>query len=118
MADANQLEMALLNLIVNAAQALPEGGDHVITSVIRSEGRDVLFEVLDTGAGVSGEALTRAFEPFFTTKAKGAGTGLGLSISKQIVAAHHGMLSLTNRPEGGAIARVRLPAYPGRGGAR
>lgn len=107
-----RLSQVALNLLVNAAQALPEdGADHVITSVIRSEGRDVVFEVLDTGVGVSREALEHAFEPFFTTKAKGAGTGLGLAISKQIVIAHHGELLLQNRPGGGAIARVRLPAY-------
>lgn len=106
-----RLSQVALNLVVNAAQALPEDGrDHVITSVIRLEGNDVVFEVLDTGIGVSRDAIQHAFEPFFTTKAKGAGTGLGLSISKQIVIAHHGELSLANRPEGGAIARVRLPA--------
>lgn len=106
-----RLSQVALNLLVNAAQALPEDRqDHVIRSVIRREGNDVIFEVVDTGGGLTKEALDRAFEPFFTTKAKGAGTGLGLSISKQIVVAHRGELSLANRPEGGAIARVRLPA--------
>ena len=106
-----RLSQVALNLLVNAAQALPEDrSDHVITSIIRREGNDVVFEVLDTGGGLGDEALERAFEPFFTTKAKGAGTGLGLPISKQIVVAHRGELSLANRPEGGAIARVRLPA--------
>lgn len=106
-----RLSQVALNLLVNAAQALPEDrADHVIQSVIRRDGDDVVFEVIDTGGGLTREALDRAFEPFFTTKAKGAGTGLGLSISKQIVVAHRGVLSLANRPEGGAIARVRLPA--------
>jgi two-component system, NtrC family, sensor kinase len=105
-----RLSQVALNLLVNAAQALPESDEeHVITSVLRTEGRDVIFEVFDTGVGVSRDALEHAFEPFFTTKAKGAGTGLGLSISKQIIIAHQGQLTLQNRPTGGALARVRLP---------
>jgi two-component system, NtrC family, sensor kinase len=127
MGSEGRLSQVALNLLVNAAQALPESDEeHVITSVLRTEGRDVVFEVFDTGIGVSRDALEHAFEPFFTTKAKGAGTGLGLSISKQIIIAHQGELTLQNRATGGAVARVRLPqvgshatsAPPGSSGSR
>ncbi len=106
-----RLGQVFLNLLVNAAQALPEGnleGNEVRVSA-RIEGDSVVVEVADTGVGIAREDAERIFEPFFTTKS-GAGMGLGLSISYQIVTGAGGTIAARARPGGGTVFRVELPA--------
>lgn len=103
--DAPALEQLLVNLLVNAAEAMEDGGRTTVQ--VREEGDGVEFVVRDTGPGFSGDVLERAREPLFTTKARG--TGLGLAIADRIVRAHGGRLELANDPEGGARVTVWLP---------
>lgn len=110
--DRVQLQQVLLNLIVNACEAMMEstGGMRVlaITTELRAD-RTVRFSVADSGSGISAERLEELFQPFFTTKQQGL--GLGLSISRSIVNAHHGQLSASNIPARGAVFHVDLPAH-------
>ncbi len=113
--DGSEVRLAqvFLNLLVNAAQALPEGkaGQHRIGVAVRPDGPGgVLVEVSDTGAGMTPEVQARVFEPFFTTKPKGEGTGLGLPISQGIVHSYGGTIEVESAPGRGSTFRVRLPA--------
>jgi PAS domain S-box-containing protein len=107
--DAPQFEQVLINLCVNARDAMPDGG----TLKVRIE-QDrpgyVLMSVSDTGTGIAPENLSRVFEPFFTTK--GAGSGLGLAVAAGIVAAHGGMIAAESDGMHGATMKVRLPCAP------
>jgi signal transduction histidine kinase len=104
-ADADMLRRALLNLLLNALDALPAGGELVITACQTSTGVEI--EVADSGPGVSADLIDRLFEPFFTTK--GGGTGLGLAIVERIAAAHGGRATIANCPEGGAAFTLIIP---------
>ncbi len=118
--DANQLESALLNLAINARDAMPSGGTLTIASADRTmaatdaddaqPGKYVELEVKDTGVGIDAETLTRVFEPFFTTKPTGQGTGLGLSQVHGFVKQSGGFVRITSRPGEGASVRLFLPA--------
>jgi PAS domain S-box-containing protein len=112
-ADDARLGQVFINLIVNAAQAIPEGDSEnnevrIVTST-DALGRAVI-DVLDTGPGIPSEALGRVFDPFYTTKPIGVGTGLGLSICHSIVTSLSGEISASNRQGRGARLRVVLPA--------
>lgn len=107
-----RLGQVFLNLIVNAAQAIPEGhaDDNEVRVLVRSlDERRVEVAISDTGEGVPPSNLDRIFEPFFTTK-HGAGTGLGLSISHRIITSAGGTITAEHRPERGTVFRVVLPA--------
>ncbi len=115
MADEARLGQVVLNLLINAAQALPEGAaaDHEIRVVTATDPRGrALIEVRDTGCGIAPEVADRIFDPFFTTKPQGVGTGLGLSICRGIVLALDGEIVAENRPGGGTTVRVALPPAP------
>jgi signal transduction histidine kinase/CheY-like chemotaxis protein len=111
-ANEGRLGQVLLNLLVNAAQALPEdgAGRHEVRVTTRTDaaGRAVV-EVSDDGPGIPPELIGRIFEPFFTTKPQGVGTGLGLWISRNIVAAAGGELTVASSPGAGATFRVVFP---------
>jgi CheY-like chemotaxis protein len=109
--NESKLGQVLLNLLINAAQAIPEGDatQHAITVVTRVEGPQVVIEVRDTGKGMSAEVLARIFEPFFTTKPPGEGTGLGLPISRDIVRDMGGELRVQSEPGRGSCFQVVLP---------
>jgi CheY-like chemotaxis protein/two-component sensor histidine kinase len=119
-ADANQLEMALLNLAVNARDAMPEGGTLTISASrqsVRSRqpsglavGHYVRLAVADTGAGMDKVTLGRAVEPFFSTKGIGKGTGLGLSMVHGLAAQLGGGLTLRSEPGQGTTVELWLPA--------
>ena len=124
-ADPTQLQQVLLNLCVNARDAMPEGGtlrvsvrntvleeDHVHAVAHRPQGPHVVFEVRDTGSGIPEELQDRIFDPFFTTKEVGRGTGLGLSTAMAIIRSHRGVLEFDSRPGEGATFRVYFPADP------
>ncbi len=105
---AAEMNQVFLNLIVNAAQAMPDGGTLTIRG--RQEGETVVFEFSDTGCGMTPEVLARAFDPFFTTKPVGAGTGLGLTIAYKIVVDHHqGSIRATSTPGVGSTFTITLP---------
>jgi C4-dicarboxylate-specific signal transduction histidine kinase len=110
-ADENQLQQVILNLVQNAHQAMLQQEDgRILTVRVRSCGEAAAIELLDTGHGISPEALPRLFDPFFTTKPPGEGSGLGLSVSYGIIAEHKGTLRGGNREDGrGAIFTVELP---------
>jgi CheY-like chemotaxis protein/two-component sensor histidine kinase len=108
----NRLGQVFLNLLVNAAQALPEdrADENEITVSIRCDEQHVTIEVRDTGCGISGEQLKRVFEPFFTTKPQGQGSGIGLSICRSIVADLGGDIQVESRIGEGTCFRILLPA--------
>jgi PAS domain S-box-containing protein len=116
--DANQLELALLNLAVNARDAMPEGGtlrveaseENIVGSRGLRPGRYVRIDVTDSGCGMDQETLNRAIEPFFTTKRVGQGTGLGLSMVHGLAAQLGGDFILTSQPGQGTTASLWLPA--------
>jgi PAS domain S-box-containing protein len=113
LANEARLGQVFLNLLLNAAQALPERrtDGHEIRVVARQGDDDrVVVEVSDTGPGVPEAMLERIFDPYFTTKPPGVGTGLGLSIGRSIVSSLGGTLTVSNAPGGGATFRVELPA--------
>jgi signal transduction histidine kinase len=111
--DMRQLGEVVVNLLVNALEAMPEGGRLAIS--VAAEGPDgapepawVRIDVSDTGPGIRQEDLDRLFEPFFTTKA--AGSGLGLAIVRGIVERHGGSIHVDVRPGAGSTFTVRLPS--------
>ncbi|MCB9624200.1 MAG: response regulator [Sandaracinus sp.] len=110
--DRHRLQQVLVNLVVNAREAmLGQGTGSAISIVARREADLVSIEVCDDGPGLQGEATTDPFAPFVTTKA--AGTGLGLAIVRKIARMHGGEVSLRNGAEGGAVARLTLPLVTG-----
>lgn len=114
MANEGRLCQVFLNLVVNAAQAIPEGSAHAHEVVLatRAEGGRVMVEVRDTGSGIAPEVLGRIFNPFFTTKPVGVGTGLGLSICHGIISGLGGEIAVDSTVGQGSTFRVVLPAPP------
>ncbi|HEX6816003.1 MAG TPA: ATP-binding protein [Gemmatimonadaceae bacterium] len=106
--DPRQLQQVLLNLVMNAIQAMEPLGGGSLRVITRRDDDRVLVEVADTGPGIPAEARAHVFEPFFTTKRDG--TGLGLSVSYGIVAAHGGTISIAHTDADGTMFRVTLPA--------
>ena len=106
--DPVQLEQVLMNLGVNARDAMPEGGSLTL-STRRAHKDQVCLEVQDSGPGIPEAILPHIFEPFFTTKEMGKGTGLGLAMVFAILKAHHGEITAEVPPEGGARFRILLP---------
>lgn len=104
-ADPDMLRRALLNLVLNAIDAMPRGGQLQITVVSTDQHFEI--SVADTGPGLSDEVARRIFEPFFTTK--GSGTGLGLAIVYRIAEVHGGEITAANRDGGGAMFVLKLP---------
>jgi len=111
--DAAQLEQVILNIILNAAEAMPDGGTLTITSSSRADthGDYVRVEFQDTGAGMTEEQQERAFTSLLSTT-KRSGTGLGLAIVRRIVEGHHGKLALISKPGEGTRLTVFLPVNP------
>jgi two-component system sensor histidine kinase AtoS len=107
-ADAEQIRRVLTNLIDNAAQATPEGGEIKIVSKINPETSDnLLICIRDSGPGIPDDKIEKLFQPFFTTKE--SGTGLGLANVKKIVEYHNGSVTAENLPDGGAEFIIELP---------
>jgi signal transduction histidine kinase len=108
--DAQQIEQVLINLITNATQAMPTGGE-LRVNVVQAEGV-VAIAVQDTGTGIPKQIQGRIFDPFFTTKPEGEGTGLGLSVSFGIVSSHGGKIELDSEFGWGTTFTVLLPVEP------
>jgi CheY-like chemotaxis protein len=124
LADASQLEQVLMNLAVNARDAMPDGGQLTIstgTGAVREDeenkhpdarpGPYVFLAVTDTGCGIAPEHIPHIFEPFFTTKEIGKGSGLGLATIYGIVAQHDGWISITTKKERGTTFRICFPEF-------
>ena len=123
--DGNKIEQVLVNLLINAVDAMPDGGSLIVRSrqeMLMETGPDVgarsgdrfrvgstviVVEIEDSGAGIPEESLARLFDPFYTTKPAGKGSGLGLAICKSIIALHGGTIAIANR-EGGGGARATI----------
>ncbi len=120
-ADQGRLEQVLLNLAVNAQDAMPDGGrlsldlrdaleqDLAVLPAVSGRGRHVVLSVSDTGCGMPVAVARQCFEPFFTTKARGKGTGLGLSTVYGIVQQHEGAVTVQSEPSRGTTFRILLP---------
>jgi PAS domain S-box-containing protein len=106
-ADPTQLEQVVMNLVVNARDAMPDGG--TLTVAVVSNGETANLSVIDDGAGMSEEIQERAFEPFFTTKPVGAGSGLGLSTVHGIVGQSGGSVHVDSEPGVGTAFTIRFP---------
>ncbi len=106
-ADPVQLTQALLNLVINAIQAVEGGGRVEVTVRAEPEEQRLVIEIRDSGHGIPMEKQSAIFEPFFTTKSDGS--GLGLWIVQQIITAHGGEVAASNAPSGGAVFAVHLP---------
>ncbi len=122
--DPTQLHQVLMNLCVNARDAMPDGGNLRIgldVAIVTDDalahecpsGRYVTVRVEDTGIGMDPQTLERAFEPFYTTKPEGQGTGLGLATSHGIVRDHGGFIQLFSQPGAGSTFVLHLPLSPG-----
>jgi signal transduction histidine kinase len=107
-ADANQLSQVLMNLLLNAAQATPEGGRITISANRLTYVNCLEIRITDTGHGISSDILPHIFEPFFTTK-RGKGTGLGLSISQAYLRSHHGDIRVDSVPQHGTTVTITVP---------
>jgi len=108
--SSQKIEQVVINLVLNALNALPDREKGVFVSTWHdAEAGQVVIEVKDEGAGMTREVLERITEPFFTTRGDAGGTGLGLSISYSIVKEHRGMLEFDSEPGKGTTARLRLP---------
>lgn len=115
MADGNQIQQVLLNLLINARQALPDGGRIAVRLGHDAESRMIELGVRDTGSGIPQDKLRRIFDPFFTTKSgpdasgKG-GTGLGLAMCREIIEAHRGRIRVESTVGTGTAFTLRIPA--------
>jgi signal transduction histidine kinase len=115
-ADPAQLTQVLINLVVNALQAMPEGGTLTVRTSRSVDDRTILLEVADTGMGMTEDVQKQVFLPFFTTKDIHEGTGLGLAVVHGIVVSHGGTVTVESRPGEGSVFRVRLPVTSNEGG--
>jgi two-component system sensor histidine kinase AtoS len=107
MADPMQLQQVFMNLLLNAAEAMPAGGMLTLKTLYEENSNSLQIMISDSGKGIDDKAMARIFQPFFTTKAKG--TGLGLAITKRLIEQHDGSISVRNNPDGGATFRIVLP---------
>jgi polar amino acid transport system substrate-binding protein len=109
--SAQRLEQVVVNLLLNACQALPEAARGIrLATEHHPTLREVVLEVVDEGAGIPAENLKRLLEPFFTTRREAGGTGLGLAVSARIAREHRGRLEFRSEVGIGTTARLILPA--------
>jgi signal transduction histidine kinase len=108
-ADRGQLAQVLINLFINAADAMPDGGRLTVRCLSDPQDGRAVLEVADTGHGIPAEHLPHIFEPFYTTKESGSGTGLGLAVAARIVEAHGGTIEAASEPGRGTRFCIELP---------
>ncbi len=109
MGDQNQIQQAIINLIFNAIDAMPEGGELTISSGFNTEKEMVEIAVADTGRGIPKEDLRKIFDPFYSTKTEGEGLGLGLSVVYGIIDRHKGLIDVDSRLNKGTVFTISLP---------
>jgi signal transduction histidine kinase len=107
MLNKELLRQALLNLMLNAVQAMPQGGELTIQASV--ENGNVALSLIDTGVGIKPDVLPKIFRPFFSTKSKSGGSGLGLPTTRKIVEAHHGSIDVQSEVGKGTKFTLRLP---------
>ena len=110
-ADADQLQQVFLNLLLNARDAMPDGGELEVSTRYDSSANEIVVEVADNGSGIAAENRAHIFDPFFTTKPTGKGTGLGLAVCYGIVSAHDGRIEVERNNGQGTRVRVTLPVH-------
>lgn len=113
--DREMFKQALLNLLLNAEQAMPEGGDLTVQAAVENVSQDgmprcVCLSLIDTGKGMNPEVAAKVFKPFFTTRSGSGGTGLGLPTARKIVEAHNGTIQVESESGKGTKFTIRLPA--------
>jgi two-component system NtrC family sensor kinase len=108
---SDQITQVFLNVVINAIEAMPTGGDLHLETSVSEDGEWVLIRFQDTGSGMSAEQIANLFEPFYTTKSDG--TGLGLAISYGIVERHSGVIEVSSQPGQGATFVVKLSVHGG-----
>jgi two-component system NtrC family sensor kinase len=108
--DFNQIQQAMINLIFNAIDAMPEGGTLTLSSSLHASNRSVKIQVKDTGCGILSESLEKIFDPFYTTKKEGQGMGLGLSTVYGIIDRHKGRIEVSSEPNKGTVFTLLLPS--------
>ena len=124
--DRGMIEQVILNLAINARDAMPTGGRLMLSTSLQEideagaqrhaearPGRFLCLSVTDTGCGIAPEHLPHIFEPFFTTKEEGKGTGLGLAICRRVVLEHHGTIQIESEVGKGTTVRMVLPVKNG-----
>jgi len=111
MADFNQLQQVFTNIILNAIQAMPQGGR--LTVQTSASDNQVKVEVKDTGYGISPENMSKLFTPFYTTKEEVKGVGLGLAVAYGIIKRHHGTIEVQSKEGKGTTFTIRLPLSSG-----
>ena len=109
--DSEQMYQVLFNIVFNAIQAMPEGGNLILTTALGMEKGTVVAEIADSGVGIPPEKLEQIFTPFYTDKNRG--TGLGLTIAKSIVDKHQGSIAVVSTPGEGSVFRIVLPVTAG-----
>ena len=107
--DQSRLQQALLNLLLNSIQAMPDGGELIVAIESDPGSEEIRIDVKDTGIGIPKEQLDSIFDPFFTTKKEGEGTGLGLSVTYNIIRCHHGRIQVESTQGKGACFSIFLP---------
>jgi two-component system, NtrC family, sensor kinase len=107
--DINQMKSVINNLVVNAADAMHDGGRLSVKTDYNADKAEVIFEVTDTGTGISEEVLSKIFDPFFTTKDAGKGTGLGLTVTYGIIERHNGWIDVKSKVGEGSSFIIGLP---------
>ena len=110
-ADPVLLRRVIENLVLNAIDAMPQGGTLTFRTMTNSDDRFALFELEDTGAGLTAEECERLFTPYYTTKQHG--TGLGLAIAQSVISDHHGRITVSSRKKQGTTFHVELPVWDG-----
>jgi signal transduction histidine kinase len=107
--DGAKIKQVLMNLLLNALQAIPHKGDIYIKTTVKDAENLMAIGIADTGRGIAGKHIHRIFDPFFTTKASGKGTGLGLSVSYGIIKQHGGDIEVDSIPGKGSTFTILLP---------
>jgi signal transduction histidine kinase len=107
MADPMQMKQVFLNLILNAIDAMNDGGTLRLATRYEEETHSIIIEIADTGKGIGTDVMDKIFQPFFTTKPRG--TGLGLSISKRLIEEHGGAIMVQSMPDRGTTFIISLP---------
>jgi signal transduction histidine kinase len=110
LADPVQLQQVFVNLVINATDAMPEGGTLSVRTSMEDDATVIKVEIADTGRGIDAEHLEKIFEPFYTTKH--GGTGLGLATSRQLIQQHGGSIRVAGHAGGGTVFTVRIPRRP------
>jgi signal transduction histidine kinase len=121
MGDEQQFQQVMINLLINAMDAMPEGGRLIVNSEHYSDTEDsphtsssqsgVKITIRDTGVGIPGKNINEIFDPFFTTKDPGKGTGLGLSVSLRIIESFGGKISVESSPGEGTEFTIKIPTH-------